>query len=248
MTHVLKNKVALVTGASSGMGLATAKAFIEAGALVFATARGKIKLDASFAGSESSVVTIEADASKPEDLNKVFRIIAERSGHLDIIFANAGGGALGPLAQVTQEQYRETFDLTVQSTVFTVQKALTLLADGASIILNSSTTTGRGAPGFSLYAGAKAAVRHFARSWAIELSDRKIRVNVITPGPIDTPGMHGALGEHADAAIQDILERIPAGRMGRGEDIAAAAVFLASDSSSFINGTELVVDGGISQV
>lgn len=248
MTKLLEDKVALVTGASTGMGLATAKAFIEAGAFVFATARGKAKLDAAFAGLEDNVVTIAADASSMDDLDTVFGIIEARSGRLDIVFANAGGGPVGPLATATEVQYRETFDLIVKSTVFTVQKALPLLADGASIILNSSTTTGRGAPGFSLYAGAKAAVRHFARSWAAELSDRKIRVNVITPGPIDTPGMHAVLGDHADAAIQGMSGKIPAGRMGRGEDIAGAALFLASDASGFVNGAELVVDGGISQI
>ncbi|MGI4745557.1 MAG: SDR family NAD(P)-dependent oxidoreductase [Janthinobacterium lividum] len=248
MTNVLKDKVALVTGASSGMGLATAKAFVEAGAFVFATARGKTKLDAAFAGLADSVVTIEADASNMEDLDTVFRIIGERIGRLDIIFANAGGGPIGSLAMATEAQYRQTFDLIVKSTVFTVQKALPLLTDGASIILNSSTTTGRGAPGFSLYAGAKAAVRHFARSWAVELRDRRIRVNVITPGPIETPGMRDVLGDHADAAIKSMPEKIPAGRMGRGEDIAGAALFLASDAAAFINGAELVVDGGISQI
>jgi len=248
MTDTLKNKVALVTGASSGMGLATALAFIEAGAFVFATARGKAKLDAAFAGAGDSVVMIEADSSKLDDLDAVFRIIANRKGRLDIIFANAGGGPVGPLAGVTEDQYRETFDLIVKSTIFTVEKALPLLADGASIILNSSTTTGRGAPGFSLYAGAKAAVRHFARSWAVELRDRRIRVNVITPGPIETPGMREVLGDHADAAIKSMPETIPAGRMGRGDDIAGAALYLASDASAFVNGTELIVDGGISQV
>ena len=248
MTKILKDKVALVTGASSGMGLATAKALIEAGAFVFATARGKAKLDAAFGGFEDNVVTIEADASSMADLDTVFRIIGERSGHLDIIFANAGGGPIGPLATASEAEYHETFDLIVKSTVFTVQKALPLLADGASIILNSSTTTGRGAPGFSLYAGAKTAVRHFARSWAVELRDRKIRVNVITPGPIETPGMREVLGDHADAAIQGMPKNIPAGRIGRGEDIAGAALFLASDASAFVNGAELVVDGGFSQI
>jgi len=155
---------------------------------------------------------------------------------------------VGALAQLTESQYCETFDLNVKSTVFTVQKALPLLVDGASIILNSSTATGRGASGFSLYAGAKAAIRHFARSWAVELLDRKIRVNVIGPGPINTPGMHEVLGEHADAAIQSMLKNIPAGRIGEGNDIAAAAVFLASEASVFVNGAELVVDGGFTQI
>ena len=248
MAKSLQDKVALVTGASSGMGLATARSFVEEGAFVFATARGKAKLDTAFAGLEDKVVTIEADASSLDDLDTVFKIIAERSGRLDIIFASAGGGPIGRLADATEASFRETFDLNVKTTVFTIQKALPLLTSGASVILNSSNTTGRGAPGFSLYAASKAAVRHLARSWAAELSDRKIRVNVITPGQIETPGMHDVLSDHASAFIQSTLEKIPAGRMGRGEDIAATAVFLAGAASAFVNGAELVVDGGMSQI
>jgi NAD(P)-dependent dehydrogenase (short-subunit alcohol dehydrogenase family) len=248
-SNKLSGKVALVTGGSSGIGLATAKRFIEEGARVFITGRRQAELDAAVA-TLGTVTAIRADSSNLADLDAAFATIQNDAGTLDVLFANAGGGVVAPLGAITEAQYDATFGTNVKGVLFTVQKALRLLVDGGSIILNASTTGTKGTPGFSVYSATKAAVRNFARSWILDLAPRKIRVNVLSPGPIETPGL-ARLAPDADAAkalFAQMASAIPMGRIGRPSEVAAAAVFLASDDASFVNGIELFVDGGIAQI
>jgi NAD(P)-dependent dehydrogenase (short-subunit alcohol dehydrogenase family) len=250
MAGKLEGKIALVTGGSSGIGLATAQGFVNEGAHVYITGRRQSELDKAVKKIGSHVTAVRADASNLADLDRLFDQIKKEKGRLDVVFANAGGGELAPLGAITEEHYDRTFNLNVKGLLFTVQKALPLIPDGGSIILNASIVSIKGMAAFSVYSATKAAVRSFARSWTTDLKDRKIRVNVISPGPIKTPILDG-LGqtEEERKGITDYLtSMVPLGRMGQPDEIGKAAVFLASSDASFIAGVELFVDGGAAQV
>jgi NAD(P)-dependent dehydrogenase (short-subunit alcohol dehydrogenase family) len=244
----LEGKVALVTGGTSGIGLATAERFVAEGAYVFVTGRRRPELDAAVQQIGANAEGLQGDVSKLADLDRLFAAIDARRGHIDVLFANAGVAEAAPLGAITEEMFDRTFDINVKGTLFTVQKALPLLRDGASVILNASIVASKGLPGVSVYSATKAALRSFARTWTTDLKARKIRVNVVSPGPIDTPGLRGL--RQADSAELGSLYApgIPLGRMGYPDDIAKAVVFLASDDASFVTGTELFVDGGFAQV
>jgi NAD(P)-dependent dehydrogenase (short-subunit alcohol dehydrogenase family) len=248
MNNSLEGKVALVTGGSTGIGLGTAQVFAERGAKVFITGRRQDALDAAVKEIGHGAVAIRSDATKLDELDAVFARIKADAGKLDIVFANAGGGTMVPLGELTPAHYDATFDLNVKGVVFTVQKALPLMKSGGSIIINGSTTSIKGTPAFSIYSATKAAVRNLARSWALDLRGTGIRVNVISPGPILTPGLLGVAGEQADAMVEMFKGQIPLGRVGAPREIGTVAAFLASDDSSFVNGVELFVDGGLAQV
>ena len=246
----LEARIALVTGGSSGIGLAVAQRFAREGAFVFVTGRRKNELEkaAELIGPESAA--IQADVSNLADLDKVYQEIKQRKGRLDVLVANAGGGTFAPLGAISEEHFDQTFGTNVKGTLFRVQKALPLLSDGASIILTGSTAGSEGIAAFGVYAATKAAIRSFARTWATDLKERKIRVNVISPGPIETPGLAGLAsdddtrrGMYAAFATQ-----IPLGRLGQPDEVAKVASFLASEDASFVNGIELFVDGGAAQV
>jgi NAD(P)-dependent dehydrogenase (short-subunit alcohol dehydrogenase family) len=246
----LTGKVALVTGGNSGMGLTTAKLFAAEGARVVITGRRQDALDEAAKSAGPSVLAVQGDVSKLADLDRLFAIIKSKFGHLDVIFANAGLGDVAPVGQVTEEQFDRQFGINVKGLFFTVQKALPLLRDGASIILNASVAANKGMEGMSVYSATKAAVRSFARTWTSDLKGRKIRVNSLSPGPIDTPifGKMGLSEEQAQGFKQALPGMVPLGRMGTEQEIATTALFLASDDSSYITGIDLVVDGGMSQV
>jgi len=247
----LAGKIAVITGGSSGIGLATAKRFVEEGAHVVIAGREEKELKEAAAFIERNVTTVAGDVSRLEDLDRLYAIVKEKHGHIDVLFANAGAGTIAPLAVATEAHFDQTFDVNVKGVFFTVQKALPLFKDGGSIILTSSVTNVLGSPGFSAYAASKAAVRNFARAWTMELKDRKIRVNSMSPGPTDTPALEkttGLTAEQAKQAAAQWASEIPLGRRGKPEEIAAAVVFLASDESSFITGIDLPVDGGLAQV
>ena len=236
----LEGKVAVITAATSGMALATAKLFVEEGAYVFITGRRKDALDEAVKTIGRNVTGVQGDASNLADLDRLYDTVKKEKGHIDILFASAGRGEFAPISQITEQHFDDTFDLNVRGTLFTVQKALPLFTDGGSIILNGSIVSIKGFPAFGVYAASKAAVRSFARTWVNDLKDRKIRVNVISPGPIDTPALD-PLGEEAKEGFKS---QIPLGTLGRPEEIATTALFLASKDSSFVNGVELYVDGG----
>jgi NAD(P)-dependent dehydrogenase (short-subunit alcohol dehydrogenase family) len=251
MTTQLTGKIAVITGATTGIGLATAKAFAREGATVFITGRRQAELDAAVAAIGASATGVRADSSRMEELDVLFDLVRERHGRIDVLFANAGGGSMLPLGQITEQHFDDIFNRNVKGVLFTVQKALPLLAKGSSVILTGSTTSIEGTANFSVYSASKAAVRNFARSWILDLKDRGIRVNTLAPGATETPGLVELAG--ADKAQQRglldyLASRVPLGRVGRPEEIANAAVFLASDGSSFVNGIELFVDGGQAQV
>ncbi|RZT36802.1 SDR family NAD(P)-dependent oxidoreductase [Cupriavidus agavae] len=250
MNGKLANKIALVTGGTSGIGLATAKRFAAEGAHVYVTGRRQAELDAAVAAI-GNATGVRVDSSKPEELDALYKQIRAEKGRLDVLFANAGGGTMVPLGDITEAHYHDTFDRNVKGTLFTVQKALPLLSKGASVILTGSTTTIEGTAAFSVYSASKAAIRAFARSWILDLKDRGIRVNTISPGATRTPGLVELAGPDA-AQQQGLLDylasRIPMGRVGEPSEIAGAALFLASDDASFVNGAELFVDGGQAQV
>jgi len=250
MAGKLEGKIALVTGGSSGIGLATAQNFVTEGAFVYITGRRQAELDKAVKAIGSQVKSVRADSSNLDDLDRLFAQIKQEKGRLDVVFANAGGGSLAPLGSITEEVYDQTFNTNVKGVLFTVQKARPLIPDGGSIILNASIVSQKGMAAFSVYSATKAAVRSFARSWTTDLKDRKIRVNAISPGPIDTPILDGlAESEEGRQGIKDHLASIvPLGRMGRPEEIGKAAVFLASEDASFVAGVELFVDGGSAQV
>jgi NAD(P)-dependent dehydrogenase (short-subunit alcohol dehydrogenase family) len=250
MSKKLEGKIALVTGGSTGIGLATAQQFVAEGAYVFITGRRQPELDAAVKTIGSNVTAVQADASSLADLDRLYAQIKEQKGKLDIVFANAGGGEFAPLGSITEEHFDKTFNTNVKGLVFTVQKALPLIPDGGSIILNASIVSIKGMAAFSVYSATKAAVRSFARSWTTDLKDRKIRVNVISPGPIDTPAVaHLAKTEEERQALYaNLTSLVPLGRIGKPSEIATTAVFLASDDASFIAGIELFVDGGSAQI
>ena len=246
----LEGKVAVITGGNSGIGLASAKRFASEGARVFMTGRRQAELDRAVAEVGHGARGVQGDVAKLEDLDRLYRVVGEEAGRIDILLANAGGGALVPLADITEEHYDSTFATNVKGTLFTVQKALPLLRDGASVILTGSTTGTTGGPSFSVYSASKAAIRNFARSWIQDLASRRIRVNVLVPGATSTPGVRGlsATEEQHRAFVAAMEAAAPAGRMGSPDEIANAALFLASDESSFVNGSELFADGGAAQV
>jgi NAD(P)-dependent dehydrogenase (short-subunit alcohol dehydrogenase family) len=239
----LQGKVAVITGGSTGIGFATAKLFVEEGAYVFITGRRAKELSEAVKAIGTNVTGVQGDVSKLDDLDRLYETVKAK-GRIDIVFANAGIGGFLPLDAVTEEFYDNIFNTNVKGTLFTVQKALPLLNDGGSIILNGSVASVKGTPGFWVYGASKAAIRNFVRAWTVELKDRNIRSNVLSPGPTDTPIV---VGQPADA-IARIVSTIPMGRVGEPDEIANAALFLASDDSSFLTGIELFVDGGRAQV
>jgi NAD(P)-dependent dehydrogenase (short-subunit alcohol dehydrogenase family) len=240
----LDGKVAVITGGSSGIGLATAKRFVEEGAYVFIMGRRQDELDAALNIIGKNVTGVQGDVSNLEDLDRLYKTVNGEKGRLDILFANAGSGTFAEIGAITEKDFDNTFNVNVKGVLFTVQKALPLFKDGGSIILNASTTASKGGAAFSVYSATKAAVRSFARTWTVDLKDRKIRVNAISPGPIYTP----AHEDTPQSVIDYYVSSIPLGRMGEADDVAKAALFLASDDSSYITGIELFVDGGQAQI
>src|SRR5580692_7521845 len=251
VSQKLAGKVAVVTGGSSGIGLATAQRFVNEGAYVFITGRRKTALDAAVSQIGHDITAVQGDVSKLADLDKLYTTVKKEKGTLDIVFANAGTGAFAPLGQISEEHFDKQFDVNVKGLLFTVQKALPLLQDGGSIVLNASIVSITGSPALSVYSATKAAVRSFARTWAVDLKERKIRVNAISPGVVPTPGYNTALGMNQAAVDQFVsasVVNIPLGRPGTTDEIAKAVSFLASDDSSYVNGIELFVDGGLAQI
>jgi NAD(P)-dependent dehydrogenase (short-subunit alcohol dehydrogenase family) len=246
----LDGKVALITGGNSGIGLATAKEFVNEGAYVFITGRRDPELAVAVKEIGRNVTGVQGDVSNLGDLDRLFAQIKLEKGKLDIVFANAGVARYAALGKITEELYDSTFDINVKGLLFTVQKALPLLPDGASIILNASIVASKGLSSNSVYSATKAAIRSFARTWTTDLKDRRIRVNAVSPGSIDTPGLSNLLAssETGEQRKKMISSSVPLGRLGRPEEIARAVVFLASDDSSYVTGTELFVDGGFAQV
>jgi NAD(P)-dependent dehydrogenase (short-subunit alcohol dehydrogenase family) len=242
----LQGKIALVTGGTSGIGLATAKRFVEEGAYVFITGRRDPELAAAVKEIGRNVTGVQGDVSNLADLDRLFAQIKREKGKLDIVFANAGGAKFAPLGTITEEHYDSLFNINVKGLLFTVQKALPLMPDGASIILNASIVASKGSPDWSVYSATKAAVRSFARTWTMDLKARRIRVNAVSPGFTDTAPWHSI--EAAGERMKIISSNVPLGRFGTPDEIAKAVVFLASDDSSYITGTELFVDGGFAQV
>ncbi len=240
----LEGKVAVVTAATSGMALATAKLFVDEGAYVFITGRRQDKLDEAVKIIGKNVTAVQGDAASLADLDRLYETVKREKGRIDVLFASAGFGEFAKLDEVTEDHFDKTFDLNVRGTLFTVQKALPLFSDDGSIFLNGSIASIKGFPSFGVYGASKAALRSFARTWLLELKERRIRVNLLSPGPIDTPALD-PLGEDAKAFYRTL---IPRGQMGRPEEIATVALFLASSDSSFVNGVELFVDGGTAQV
>jgi NAD(P)-dependent dehydrogenase (short-subunit alcohol dehydrogenase family) len=246
----LDGKIALITGGNSGIGLATAKRFVQEGAYVFITGRTQAKLDQAVQQVGSNVTGVQGDVAKLADLDRLFAQIKQEKGRLDIVFANAGIAKYAQLGNIEEELYDSIFDGNVKGMLFTVQKALPLLPDGASIILNASVVGSKGLPSNSVYSATKAAVRSFARTFTSDLKARHIRVNAISPGPIDTEGLRELLGssQAGQDRLKSINSTVPLGRLGLPDEIAKAAVFLASDDSSYVTGIELFVDGGYAQV
>jgi NAD(P)-dependent dehydrogenase (short-subunit alcohol dehydrogenase family) len=242
----LEGKIALITGGNSGIGLATAKQFVNEGSYVFITGRREQQLSAAIKEIGRSVTGIQGDVAKLDDLDRLFAQIKREKGKLDIVFANAGFAKFAPLGKITEEHYDSLFDANVKGLLFTVQKALPLLPDGASIILNASVVASKGLPDWSVYSATKAAVRSFARTWTTDLKNRRIRVNALSPGYTDTDPWHSIDG--AEQVTKSISNGVPLGRFGTPNETAKAVVFLASDDSSYITGTELFVDGGFAQV
>ncbi len=246
----LEGKIALITGGNSGIGLATAKQFVTEGAYVFITGRREQELAAAVKEIGSNVTTVQGDVSNLGDLDRLFAQIKREKGTLDIVFANAGAAKSAPFGTITEEHYDAIFNINVKGLLFTVQKALPLLPDGASIILNASIVASKGLSSNSVYSATKAAVRSFARTWTTDLKDRRIRVNAVSPGFIETPGLNNLMASAGagEQRLKMMSDSIPLGRLGTPDEIAKAVVFLASDDSSYITGTELFVDGGFAQV
>ncbi|MBZ6102264.1 SDR family NAD(P)-dependent oxidoreductase [Streptomyces olivaceus] len=248
----LSDRVALITGGTAGIGLATARRFIKEGAFVYITGRRRPELDAAVENLGTQAAGVQGDVADPHAIDQVISAIRQRHGRLDIVFVNAGGGSVLPLTEITQKDYDRHFSVNVAGALFTVQKALPLMTNGGSIILVGSVSASRNVPQMSLYGATKAALRSLGRSWAYELTERGIRVNILSPGPIDTPATYVAAGAHDDESRQQVRDQmgssIPLARIGRPEEVAATAVFLASDQSSFTTGAELFVDGGLGQM
>ncbi len=246
----LRGKIAVVTGGSAGIGLATARTFVEEGAHVFITGRRRAPLEAAVRQIGEGVNAVQADSANLADLERLFATVKAEKGRVDIVFVNAGGGELIPFPQVTEAQFDDLFDANVKGVFFTVQAALPVLSDGASVILVGSTAGSMGNAAFSTYGASKAAVRNFARSWILDLSERRIRVNVLSPGPIRTDALLGLAGPdeaQRQALLDHMASLVPLGRIGEPEEVAKAALFLASDDASYVNGSELFVDGGRAQ-
>ena len=251
MSKKLAGKVALVTGGSSGIGLATAQLYAAEGATVFITGRRREELDAAVKLIGPQAVGVQGDVAKLADLDKLFDIIKTKAGKLDIVFANAGSGEFVKLGDITEAHFDKYFGINVKGVLFTVQKALPLMPDGAAIVLNASIVATKGLPAFSVYSATKAAVRNFARSFSVDLKDRHIRVNVVSPGVVVTPAYKKELGmteEQIKGFVDQAVANIPLGRTGTPEEIAKAVLFLSSDDSSWITGIELFVDGGMAQI
>ena len=247
----LEGKVAVITGGNSGIGLATAQRFATEGAYIFITGRRQSELDAAVKLiGKNSTTGVQGDVSNLADLDRLYATVKEQKDHIDILFANAGVGELVPLGAITEAHFDKTFRINVKGLLFTVQKALPLFQDGGSIILNASIAASKGVEASSVYNATKAAIRSFARTWTVELKHRKIRVNAISPGPIDTPGFNGLAQseEQIEQFKTSIVSTVPMGRMGSPDEVAKAASFLASDDSSYVTGIELFVDGGMAQI
>jgi NAD(P)-dependent dehydrogenase (short-subunit alcohol dehydrogenase family) len=246
----LEGKVAVITGGNSGMGLATAQRFVAEGAYVFITGRRQGELDAAVKLIGRNVTAVQGDVSKLADLDRLYATVKEQKGKIDILFANAGAGEYGRLGEISEEHFDKTFNINVKGLLFTVQKALPLFQDGGSIILNASIASIKGMEAFGVYSASKAAVRSFARTWTVDLKSRKIRVNTLSPGPIDTPILKGLAPTEEDLGQlkANLAAAVPLGRMGSPDEIAKAALFLASDDSSYVTGIELFVDGGMAQI
>jgi NAD(P)-dependent dehydrogenase (short-subunit alcohol dehydrogenase family) len=254
ITTRLDGKIAVITGGNSGIGLATAQRFVAEGAYVFITGRRQRELDAAVRQIGKNITGVQSDVLNLEDLDRLYAAVKEQKGLIDILFANAGVGEFARLEAITEDHFDKTFGINVKGLLFTVKKALPLFQDGGSIILTASTAASKGIEGFSVYSATKAAIRSFARSWTVDLKQRKIRVNAISPGPIDTPASRLSLSglvqsEQQSRQLRRNLDRtVPLGRMGSPDEVAKVASFLASDDSSFITGTELFVDGGQAQI
>ena len=252
MSGKLQGRIALVTGGNSGIGLATAKEFVKEGAFVYVTARRQVELDQAVETLGPNSTGIRTDVSQLSELDALINQIEAEKGHIDILFVNAGVASFSPLGSITEEHFDQHFDTNVKGLLFTVQKALPLIPDGGTILLNASIESKHGKPAFSVYSATKAAVRSFARGWTNDLKDRGIRVNVISPGPIETPGLNGLAGAKDAEQLKGFHDHlgagVPLGRIGRPEEVARVAVFLASADASFVAGIELFVDGGVAQV
>ncbi|OMQ08003.1 oxidoreductase [[Flexibacter] sp. ATCC 35103] len=246
----LEGKVALITGGNSGIGLATAKKFVAEGAHVFITGRREKELNDAVQLIGENVTAIVGDVSKMADLDRIYSVIKSTYRHIDILFANAGVGTLEPLGNITEEGFNLAFDINVKGTLFTVQKAIPLLRKGSSIILTGSTTGSEGNAAFSVYGATKAAIRNFARSWAVDLKGSGIRINVLSPGATSTPGLLNVLESTGfkDEALKQFEDQSPLGRIGDPDEIASVALFLASEDSSYMTGGEIFVDGGSAQI
>ncbi|AWM36214.1 Glucose 1-dehydrogenase 1 [Gemmata obscuriglobus] len=250
MAGKLEGKVAVVTGGNSGIGLATAKRFATEGAKVVVTGRRQPELDAAVKEIGHGAIGVRGDVANLADLDRLYATVKEKYGRVDVVFANAGGGEFAPLGQITEEHYAKAFNTNVKGLLFTVQKALPLMPDGGAIVLNASIVSIKGMEAFSVYSATKAAVRSFARSWTNDLKARKIRVNAVSPGPIETPAIDAIAGseEKSKEFKAGMASQVPLGRMGSPDEIAKVAVFLASDDASYVAGVELFVDGGMAQV
>jgi NAD(P)-dependent dehydrogenase (short-subunit alcohol dehydrogenase family) len=244
MSKKLEGKVAVVTGGSTGIGLGAAKRFAEEGARVFVTGRRQSELDKAVAEIGGNATAIQGDVSKLADIDRIYATVKEKAGRIDVLLANAGFYEFGTLGEITEEHFDKTFNTNVRGLLFTVQKALPLLAKGSSVIMTGSIASSIGIPSFSVYNASKAAVRSFARSWILDLRSRGIRINVLSPGHTLTPGLDVLLDGKEQA---ELVARIPLNRMGTPDDLAKAALFLASDDSAYITGIELMVDGGVAQ-